>query len=171
MAYARSRFRDFESYLRFVVGLDEKDIQLFLKHYNSNFARYIITPGIYTIKDIAEAVYKMGDLEGTLQFKHDDFTLKTKLILFRSGETFGTLRFDERSFFHTLLKFTPYWDYKPTNAFHADSPVVYTSDKVLNLSTIDKIHLKCDVIDGSVINGLGWSILFSFVPDKPGGFK
>ena len=37
MGYSRSLFRDFESYLRIVVGLDEKDIQLILKEYNSHF--------------------------------------------------------------------------------------------------------------------------------------
>ena len=68
--------------------------------------------------------------------------MKTKLILTRFGSTFGTLRFDERSFFSTLLGFTPYWDHKPTNAIHADSSGVYTSDKNLYLSTLDKILLK-----------------------------
>ena len=87
-------------------------------------------------------------------------------------ESFGALRFDKQSFFHTLLKFEPYWDYKPTNAIHADSPDVYTSDtNILNLNTIDKIHLKCDCIDGSIQNGLGQPILFSFVLDKPSGYK
>ena len=37
MAYARSLFRDFESYLRVVIGLDEDDIQLTLKQYNCKF--------------------------------------------------------------------------------------------------------------------------------------
>ena len=32
--YGRSLFRDFESYLRIVVGLDEEDIQIILKEYN-----------------------------------------------------------------------------------------------------------------------------------------
>ena len=31
--YARSPIRDFESYLRIVIGLDEDDIQLFSKQY------------------------------------------------------------------------------------------------------------------------------------------
>ena len=52
---------------------------------------------------------------------------KVKLILTR----FGTLRFDKKSFFHTLLGFDPHWDYKPTNVIHTDSPGVYTSDKVV----------------------------------------
>ena len=54
--------------------------------------------------------------------------MKTKLILTRFGSAFGTLRFDEKSFLNTLLGFAPYWDYKPTNAIHCDSPGVYTSD-------------------------------------------
>ena len=34
MGYARSPFRDFESYLAIVIGLDEDDIQLILKQYS-----------------------------------------------------------------------------------------------------------------------------------------
>ena len=75
-------------------------------------------------------------------------------------------------FFHSLISFTPYWDYKPTNAFFADALGVYTSDKItLILNTIDKIHLKCDIIDGSVQDGVRQPILFSFVLDKPSGYK
>ena len=47
--YSASSFRDFESYLRLVIGLDEEDIQLILKEYNSHFITYELTPGIYTI--------------------------------------------------------------------------------------------------------------------------
>ena len=163
MGCARSLFRDFESYLIIVVGLDEDNIQLNLKQYNSNFVTYHLSQGFYRIKDIAKVVDTMGDYEGTLQIEYDDNTMKTKLILTRFGSTFGTLRFDERSFFNTLLGFTPYWGYMPTNAFHADSSGVYTSAIILNLSTIEKIHLKCDVIDGSIQNGFKQTILFSFV--------
>ena len=75
-------------------------------------------------------------------------------------------------FFHTLLGFTPFWDYKPTNAIHADSPGVYTSDKIiLNINTIDEIHLKCDCINGSIQDGVRQPFLFSFVLDKPAGHK
>ena len=42
---------------------------------------------------------------------------------------------------------------------------------ILNLNRIDKIHLKCDCIDGSVQDGVRQPILFSFVLDKPSGFK
>ena len=90
----------------------------------------------------------------------------------RFGSKFGTLRFDEKWFFYTLLGFEPYWDYKPTNAFNSKSDGVYTSDKViLNLNTINKIHLNCDIINGSIQDGVRQPILFSFVLDKPAGYK
>ena len=170
--YANSSFRDFESYLRIIIGLEEDDIQLILKQYNEKFVSYELDPGNYTIDDIQKAVHPLGDHKGILKSEYDDLNKKVKLILTRFGETFETLRFDKKSFFHTLLGFTPYCDYKPTNDIHADAPGVYTSDKViLNLNTIDKIHLKCDIIDGSIQDGIRQPILFSFVLDKPSGYK
>ena len=50
--------------------------------------------------------------------------MKTKLILTRFGLIFGTLNFDEKSFFIIFLRFVSYSDYKLTNAVHADSPDV-----------------------------------------------
>ena len=70
-----------------------------------------------------------------------------------------------------MIDFTPYWDYKPTNAIHDDSPGVYTSDKLLYFYTRNKIHLKCDIIDGSVQDGVRQPILFSFVLKRPSGYK
>ena len=67
MGFARSPFRDSESRLRFVVGLDEDDIQLILKQYNSFLITYEILSGIYKIKNNSKVVYTMGDQEATLQ--------------------------------------------------------------------------------------------------------
>ena len=145
---------------------------MILKQYNEKVITYELDPGNYTIEDLKKAVYPLGDHEGTFQIEYDDLDEKVKLILIQFGGNFGTLRFDAKSFFHTLLGFESYWDYKPTNAFHADAPGVYTSDKIiLNLNTINKIHLKCDCIDGSVQDGVRQPILFSFVLDKPSGYK
>ena len=172
MVYVRSPFRGFESYLRIVIGLDEDDIQLILKQYNERFITYELDPGNYTIEDLQEAVYPLGDHKGTLQIEYDDLNKKVKLIFTRFGNTFGTLRFDKKSFFHTILKFEPYWDYKPTNVIFANSPGVYTTDKnILKLNTIDKIYLKSDCIDCSIQDGVRQPILFSFVLEKPSGYK
>ena len=79
--HARSPFRDFENYLRTVVNLNQTDIQLIFKQYNSSFVTYDLSQWINTNKDISEAVYTMGDHEGTLQTEYDDISMKTKLNL------------------------------------------------------------------------------------------
>ena len=138
LGYARSLFREFQSYLRIVVGLPEEDIQLILKEYKSHFITYELAPGIYSIQDISDTIHTFSGHMATIQIEYDDIsmkTMKTKILLKYIGGrkmfVLGTLRFDERSFFYTLLGFTPYWDYKP--------PGVYTSDKILSLNTIKKI--------------------------------
>ena len=114
LGYSKSLFRDFESYLRIVVGLDEEDILLNLKEYISHFITYELTPGIYTIQIISDAIHTFSGHSESIQIDYDDISMKTKIILNFKDEkaTFGlgTLRFNERSFFHTLLGFTPYWD-------------------------------------------------------------
>ena len=117
MGHARSPFPDFETYLRSVVGLDEDDIQIISKQYNSHFVTFEIPPGFNSIKDISEAVYTMGDHEGIIQIEYDDISSNTKPIWIRYGLTFGVLRLDEKSFLkqcwvlyhfgilHTLMPF------------------------------------------------------------------
>ena len=83
---------------------------MILKQYKEKFVTYELEPGNYMIEDIQKSVYPVGDREGTLQIEYDDLNKKVKLFLTRFGDTFGTLRFDNKSFF-SLLGFTPYWDY------------------------------------------------------------
>ena len=71
----------------------------------------------------------MGDHEWTIQNEYDGITMNTKLILTRFGLTFATLRFEEKSFFNTLLGFAPYWEYTPANAIHADNQVYTLVEK------------------------------------------
>ena len=84
----------------------------------------------------------MEDHEVIPQIEYDDITMNTKNSLTLFGSTFGTLRSDGKSCFNTFFGFTPYWDNKPTKAIHSDSPGVHTTDKILILYTINKIHLK-----------------------------
>ena len=65
--------------------------------------------------------------------------------------------------FLVISDFISGWDYK-----HYDE---FISQKIVNLSSRIKIHLKCDVIDGSVVNGSRQPILYSFVLDKPSGVE
>ena len=165
VGYVSSVFQDFESYLRTEVDLVQDDIKLVLDEYNSSFTTYDLEPGIYSYRDISEALfyilqseYPQSDSE--ILIRLDDFTKKTKLVL-NSGII--AIRCDEKSFFSTILGFTSGWDYKHYNQ--------YLSQKIVNLSSTIKVHLKCDCIDGSIQDGIRQPILFSFVLDKPSGCK
>ena len=163
--YISSVFQDFERFLRTRIDLVEDDIKLVLDEYNSSFITYELDPGIYTFKDISEALFNIIQFEypgpsNVIDFGYDDITMKTKLVV-RSGII--SIRFDEKSFLSTILGFTSGWEYKHYNK--------YTSQKVVNLGSTNKIHLNCDCIDGSVVNGIRHPILFSFVLDKKPGYK
>ena len=163
--YTSSVFQDFESFLRTQIDLVEDDIKLVLDEYNSSFITCELDPGIYTFKDISEALFNIIHFEhpgpsNVIDIEYDDITMKTKLVV-NSGII--AIRFDEKSFFSTVLGFTAGWDYKHYNK--------YISQKIVNLSNTNKIHLKCDVIDGSVASGLRQPILYSFVLDKLPGYK
>ena len=112
--YTSSVFQDFESFLRTQIDFIEDDIKLVLDEYNSSFNTYELQPGIYTFKDISEALFNILQIEypgygKVIDIEYDDITMKTKLVV-RSGII--AIRFDEKSFFNTVLGFTPGWDYK-----------------------------------------------------------
>ena len=163
--YSSSIFQDFEFFFRTEVDLVEDDIKLVLDEYNSSFITYEISPGIYTFKGISEVLLNFlqseckGDFNKNV-IEFDDITRETKLVV-RPG--IMAIRFDEKSFFSTILGFTPGWDFKHYNK--------YISQKIVNLSSTNETHLKCDVIDGSIQDGVRQPVLFSFVLDKPVGCK
>ena len=163
--YTSSVFQDFESYLRTEVDLVEDDVRLVLDEFISSFITYELTPGFYTFKDFSKALLNILQPEyvldnNSVDFEYDDITIKTKLVV-RPG--FIAIRFDEQSFFSTILGFTGDWGYKHYNK--------HTSQKLVNLGSSNKIHFKSDVIDGIVVNGIREPIIFSFVLDKKLGYK
>ena len=158
--YTRSVFQDFENFLRTKFHLIEVCIKLHLDEYISSSITYKLQPGIYIFSDITKALFNIfqseypGSLD-VIDIKIDDITSKTKLVV-RAG--IRAIRFSERSFSSSILGFTPGWDYKHYNE--------YISQAFFNLNSTNKILLKCDVIDGSVVNGLRQPILYSFLLDK-----
>ena len=162
--YSSSIIQDCENYLRTEVDLVQDDVRLVSDEYNSSFITYENLPDIYPFKDISEVLLNFLQSEYKCDFnkiiiKIDDITRKTKLVV-RAGII--VIGFDEQSFFNTILGFTASWDYKHYNK--------YFSQKIVNLSSTNKIHLKCDVIDGSVVDGARQPIIYSFVLDKLPGY-
>ena len=146
--YTSSVFQDFESYLRTEVDLVEDDVKLFVDEYNSSFITYELDPGIYFSKDISKALFNILQSEypgasNVVDIEYDDITMKTKLVV-KSGSK--AIRFDEKSFFSTILGFNSSWDYKHYNE--------YISQKSLNLGSTNKIHLKNNGIDRSLVDGI-----------------
>ena len=166
--YTSSVFEDFESFLRTQIDLIKDDVKLVLDEYNSSFITYELEPGIYSYREISEALFNILQLEypssdSKVLIRPDDITRKTKLVV---GSGIIAIRFDGKSFFFsTILGFTAGWDYKHYNQYNQ------FSKKIVNLSGTNKIHLKCDAIDGSVVDGVRQPILYSFVLDKPSGYK
>ena len=163
--HTSSVFQDIESFLRTQTDMVEDDIKLVLDEYNSSFVTYHLDPGIYNFKDLSETLFNILQSEypgpsDVIDIEYDDITMKTRLVV-RSGII--AIRFDKQSFSRTVLGFTSGWDYKHYNE--------YTSQKIVKLNSTNKIHLECDCIDSSVLNGIPQPILFSFVLDKPSGYK
>ena len=84
--------------------------------------------------------------------------MKIKLVV-RPGIL--ALRFNENPFLSIILGLRYSWIYKHYNE--------YISQKKVISGTTNKIHLKCDPIDSSVVNGLRQPKLYSFVLDERPG--
>ena len=115
--YTSSVFQDSESFPRTQIDLVEDDFKLVLDEYDSSFIIYKSEPGIYSYREISEALFNILQLEypssdSEILIRLDDITRRTKLVV-NSGII--AIRFDEKSFFSTLLGFTAGWDYKHYN--------------------------------------------------------
>ena len=162
--YFDSVFQDFESFLRTEVDLIE-DIRLVLDDYISNFITHELEQGLYNFEDLSKALFKILEPEyelfnSSVLIELDDITMKTILVVRRG---IIDIRFDEKLFLINVLGFTPGWNYKHYNE--------YISQKIVNLSTTNKIHLKTIVINGGIVDGSRQPILYSFVLDKPAVYK
>ena len=75
----------------------------------------------------------------------DDIRLGSNL------NTNKTMKFTEKSFFYTIIGFTQSHSgpLKDIEGFIHLIRNTYNSDNSVNFTGVDKIHLKCDCIDGS----------------------
>ena len=128
---------------------------------------YSLNPGNYEVIDLNNTLKHILPDNVKINITIDDVRLKSKLKINQ------TLIFTEKSFFYTILGFTrsrsyPLDDIEGFNQLIAGS---YKSDKPINITGIDKIHLKCDCINGSIVNGTREPLLYSFPLSSPPGHK
>ena len=128
---------------------------------------YSLNPGIYEVVDLNNTLKHILPDNIKVSVTIDDIRLKSNLKISQ------TLIFTEKSFFYTIFGFTQSRSYPldDIDGFHQLIAGSYKSDRPINITGIDKIHLKCDCIQGSIVNGVREPILFSFALSSPPGHK
>ena len=152
---------------RMRLSYDEIMDILDLKYIPTKRTGYSLNPGIYEIIDINNTLKHILPDNVKVDITIDDVRLKSNLKIIQ------TLIFTERSFFYTILGFTQSRSY-PLDDIDSHYQIIagsYKSDKPINITGIDKIHLKCDCIQGSIVNGIREPILYSFALSSPPGHK
>ena len=148
------------SYDEIMDILDLKDIPTKRKGYN-------LDPGVYEVDDLNNTLKYILPDNVKISVTIDDIRLKSNL------KTNQTLIFTEKSFFCTILGFTQSRSYplEDIDGFYQLVAGLYKSDKPINNKGIDKSHLKCDCIQGSIVNGIREPILYSFALSPPPGHE
>ena len=152
---------------RMRLSYDEIMDILDLKYIPTKRTGYSLNPGIYEIVDLNNTLKYILPDNVKVSVTIDDIRLKSNLKINQ------TLMFTEKSFFYTILGFTQSRSY-PLDDIDNHYQIIagsYKSDKPINITGIDKVHLKCDCIQGSIVNGKREPILFSFALSSPPGHK
>ena len=162
------KYNDLEDLVyRFKLTYDEIMDILDLKYIPTKRTGYSLNPGIYEIIVLNNTLKHILPNNVNVNITIDDIRLKSNLKINQ------TLIFTERSFFYTILGFTQSRSY-PLDDIDSHYQIIagsYTSDRPINITGIDKVHLKCDCIQGSIVNGIREPILYSFALSSPPGHK
>ena len=128
---------------------------------------YSIEPNIYNVVDLNNILKKILPDNVKINVTIDERKYKTDLKINQ------TLIFTNKTFFYTILGFTKSHQ-GPLNDIDGFYQLIsgsYKSEKPINITGIDKVHLKYNCIDGSIVNGIREPILYSFALDQPPGHK
>ena len=162
------KYNDLEDLVyRMRLSYDEIMDILDLKYIPTKRMGYSIEPNIYNVVDLNKTLKNILPDNVKINISIDERKYKTDLKINQ------TLIVTNKSFFYTILGFTQSHQ-GPLNdieGFYQILPGSYKSDKPINITGIDKVHLKCDCIDGSIMNGIREPILYSFLLDQPPGHK
>ena len=122
----------------------------------NDFVEIELTPGVYELVDINRIMkQKLSDSAFEFEFNIEADTISMKSVL----TTSNPINFNSK--LNELLGFT--------NTHYIEG--THISEKPVMITTTDKVHLKCDCVDGSIVNGIREQILFSFNLSAPPGYK
>ena len=152
---------------RMRLSYDEIMDTIDLKYISTKRTGYSLNPGIYKVDDLNNTLKYILPDNVKVTVSIDDIRLKSNL------KANQTLIFTEKSFFYTILGYTQSRSYplEDINGHYQLIAGSYKSNKPINITGFDKIHLKCDCIHGSIVNGNREPILYSFALSSPPGHK
>ena len=138
-----------------------------LKYIPTKRIGYSIEPNIYNVVVLNKILKNILPDNIKINITIDERKYKTDLKINQ------TLIFTNKSLFYTILGFTQSHSYPldDIDGFYQLIAGSYKSDKPINITGIDKVHLNSNCIDGSIVNGTREPILYSFALDQPPGHK
>ena len=163
-----AKYNDLEDLVyRMQLTYDEIINVLDLKYIPTKRMGYSIEPNIYNVVDLNKTLKNILPNNVKIDITIDERKYKTDLKINQ------TLIFTNKSFLYTILGFTRSHSYplEDIEGFYQLIAGLYKSERPINITGIDKVHLKCDCIDGSIMNGTREPILYSFSLDQPPGHK
>ena len=152
--------KDFDQLKKIInqINQNNKDKTIIIPEFGieNDFVETELTPGVYELIDINRFMkQKLSDSDFEFEFNIETDTISMKSVLTTSNPIYFNSKLNE------LLGFT--------NTHYIQG--THISEKPVMITTTDKVHLKCDCVDGSIVNGIREQILFSFILSAPPGYK
>ena len=141
-----SNYNDLEDMVyRFQLTYEETIDTLDLKNIPTTTIGYSLPPGIYENIDINLMLKSLLPNEVKVNLKIDDVRLNSSLT------TNKTIKLTEESFFYIILGFTQSHsgELGEIEVFVQFIPGFYKSDRPVDITGKDKMHLKCDCIQAN----------------------
>ena len=120
-----------------------------LKYIPTKRIGFSLNPNIYNVVDINNTLKSILPDNVKISVTIDEKKYKTN---FKNNLT---IIFTDKSFFYTILGFTQSHSYPldDIDGFYQLTAGFYESNKPINITGIDKVLLKCDCIQSSIMNG------------------
>ena len=166
--FKTAKYNDLEDLVyRMQLTYDEFIHILDLKYIPTKRTGYSLNPGIYEVVDLNNTLKYISTDNVKVSDSIDDVRLKSILKINQ------TLIFTEKYFFYTIIDFLQSHSYPldDIDGIHQLIAGSYKSGKPINVTEIDNVHLKCDCIQSSIVNGIREPILYGFAPISPPGHK
>ena len=165
----RVKHKDLEDKVcRMELTYDEIVVILEVKWIAGSISGYTLAPEINGTSDHNLVLKSSLPNEVKVNIRIDDTRPRSNLT------TDKRKKFTTKSFSYTILGFTQSHSGLLNDLPHGiiqKTPGSYKSEKPINITGIDKIHLKCDCIDSSIVDVIRESILFNFDHDRPRDIK